>query len=270
MKSDDPHEYVADSIRYAIHELTEALAAMDQARLQSGPGVGWVAHAMSNYVSVNEATLNLISQAISTHPNRELVTWIEGLRHLGVLMHHTVTHLITSGRPAEFPLKPEYINLPVLMERACDYYRPRAVQKGVRIICRVVGDVPLAWADRVVVAVVADNLLSYATQASPVGGEVVVDVLPGPGGVTCSVRDTGPGQTPLQQAMLFSQSVGGEPVFSPGEPHPNLGLVFAKEFVERMGGKLWSESDIGAGTSLSFRLPYHASGPAAAPMREAT
>ncbi len=268
MKSDDPRQFVGESIHYAIHELTEALDALDRFPPHSKPIVGWVAHAMSNYVSVNEATLNLIARALAEHPNRELTTWIDGLRHLGTLMHHTVTRLISSATPAEFPLNPEYINLPVLIERACDYYRPGAEQKGVRIICRSIGDVPLAWADRVVVAVVADNLLSHALDVSPTGGEIAVDVLPGPGGVTCSVRDTGPGQTSLQQAMLFYQTVGGEPVFRPGEFDTNYGLVFAKEFVERMGGKLWSDSEVGAGTALSFRLPYHAEGATVAPVRD--
>ena len=269
MNADDPREPVAESIRYAIQELSEALLSLERIPTQDRAVVGWVAHAMSNYLSVNEATLNLIEQAVAAHASHELATWIDGLRHLGNLMHHTVGRLIRASTPGEFPLKPEYVNLPVLMERACDYYRPSAAQNGLGITCRSVGEVPLAWADRVAVAVVADNLLSNAVRVSRSGGNILVDVVPGPGGVTCSVRDRGPGHTPLQQAQLFHPSAG-EPVAVGGEVGTNVGLVIAKEFIERMGGRLWSDSQLGEGTCLSFRLPYHAEGPAASPVRGAS
>jgi signal transduction histidine kinase len=269
MNSNDPRVHVAESIQYAIHELSEALHVLDRMPAQDRTAVGWVAHAISNYVSVNEATLNLIEQSVAVDSNHELATWIDGLRHLGRLMEHTAGRLIGASTPGEFPLKPEYVDLPLLMQRACDYYRPSARQNGLGITCRSVGEVPLAWADRVAVAVVADNLLSNAVRVSRSGGEILVDIVPGPGGVMCSVRDRGPGHTPLQQAKLFHPSAGHH-VAVGGEPGTNVGLVIAKEFIERMGGRLWSDSQLGQGTCLSFRLPYHADGPAASPVRGAS
>jgi signal transduction histidine kinase len=266
MHSDDPRVHAAESIQYAIQELSEALVSLDRIPMEDKALVAWVAHAMDNYLSVNEATLNLVEQAIAPHPSRELATWIEGLRQLGNLMHHTVGRLVRTSAAAEFPLKPEYVNLPLLMARACDHHRPGAAQKGLDITCRSMGEVPLAWADRVAVAVVADNLLSNAVGVSRPGGDIQVDVVPGPGGVMCSVRDHGPGLTPLQQAMLFHGDVAGGPMASAGEPATRRGLAVAKDFVDRMGGRLWCESQLGEGTCFSFRLPYHAEGPVASPV----
>jgi signal transduction histidine kinase len=42
-----------------------------------------------------------------------------------------------------------------------------------------------------------------------------------------------------------------------GEAASGFGLTIAKEFVERMGGKLWVESEPGRGACFSFRLLYH-------------
>ena len=267
MDSNDPRLHVAESIHYAIHELSEALLALDRIPTQDRTLVGWVAHAVSNYVSVNEATLNLIEQSVAVDSNHELATWLDGLRHLGNLMQHTVGRLVRASTPGEFPLKPEFINLPLLMERACDYYRPSAAQKGLGITCRSVGETPLAWADRVAVAVVADNLLSSAVNASRSGGDIVVEVVPGPGGVMCSVRDRGPGLTPLQQAMLFHGGVTEGSIPLEAESPPRLGFVVAKDFIDRMGGRIWCESQFGEGACFSFRLPYHPEGPGASPVR---
>ena len=81
-------------------------------------------------------------------------------------MQHSVSRLVSMSTPRDFPLKLDRVNLPVLLERACEYYRQRAGGTGVQITCTAVGPVPLAWADRVAVAVVADNLLSNAVRLS--------------------------------------------------------------------------------------------------------
>jgi signal transduction histidine kinase len=212
---------------------------------------------MNNYLSVSEATLGLIEHALGDHPDKEVARWLDGLRHLGHLMQHTVGRLLRASTPAEFPLKPESVDLPLLMQRACNYYQPSAGQKQLQIVCRAVGDVPPVWADRVAVAVVADNLLSNAVKYSNPGGEIVVQVSPGPGGAVCSVRDHGRGLTAIEQSRLFQRGVNVGPAPTGGEPSTGFGLAIARELIDRLGGRLWCESEPGRGACFSFRLPYH-------------
>jgi signal transduction histidine kinase len=255
MTTADPRSIVTQSIESAIANLADALIELESVPVHDRPAVAAIAHALNNYLSVNEAGLTLIEHAIGDHPNKDVATWLDALRHLGNMMSHTVGRLMHSGS-AEVPLQLGYINLAVLIERACDYYRPRAAKKQLYITCQSIGEIPSAWADRVAVAVVADNLLSNAVKFSN-PGEIAVQILPGPGGVVCCVRDNGPGLTPLEQAQLFQRdvSVGSTP--TGGQPSGGFGLSIAKGFVDRMGGKLWSESEPGRGTCFFFRLPYH-------------
>jgi histidine kinase len=264
MTTSDPRQLVAESIGNAIMELSDALAELDRMPVNDMSTIGFVAHAMNNYLSVSEATLDLIRQAVSDGPGGDVATWLDGLRHLGNMMQHTVGRLLHVSAPESFPLKYECVNLPVLMERACEYHRRNAQQKQLQIVFRTIGDVPPAWADRVAVAVVADNLLSNAVMFSDPGGEIVVQIMPGPGGVVCSVRDYGPGLTTLAQAQLFH---GGPatPSSKSGQPSGGIGLTIAKELIDRMGGRLWSDSGAGQGATFSFRLPYHAAGLSAPP-----
>jgi signal transduction histidine kinase len=260
METTDSHLSVAQSIEHAMAHLAEALDQLDRVPPQDRSTIGYVAHAINNYLSVNDATLALIAEVLADHPHPEVVTWMEGLHRLGAMMQHTLGRLLRASAPAEFPLKPEFVNLVVLMKRACDFYQSAAVAKQLSIVCRSVGDIPSVWADRVAVAVVADNLLSNAIDFSLPGGEILVQIVAGPGGVVCSVLDRGPGLTPLEQARLFARAVtaGSTPIEN--EPPAGFGLQIAKEFIDRMGGRLWSESHAGQGTCFYFRLPYRPDG----------
>lgn len=255
MTTQDPRIRVEESIVSAISELSDALASLDKIPIYDKSAVGFVGYAMGTYLSVSRATLELIERAVIERSIPEVGTWLEGLRHLGYLMEHTVARLMHTS-PAEFPLRLGYVNLSVLIERACDHHRRAALERRLRIVCRTVGDVPPVWADRVATAVVADILLSNAIQASKPDGDIIVQIMPGPGGVVCSLRDHGRGLSPLEAARLFEYATEPEPLPTDVDGPTVHGLAIAKRFVERMGGRLWAESEPGKGTTMSFRLPY--------------
>ena len=256
MSPSPEHSNVALSIEHAIAFLAEALDELDRLPSRDPSTVGFFAHVMNNYLTLTDGTVGLLEKALRDHPNREVATWLAGLRHLGTLMHHALGRLLHASPTEEFPLKPEEVNLPLLMARVGEYYRPSAGRKQLEIVAPSIGDVPTVWADRVAVAVVADNLMSNAVKFSNPGGQIVVQVVPGPGGVVCSVQDNGPGLSPLEQVRLFQPGSRPGPPPTAGEPSSGFGLAIAKELIDRMGGRLWSESETGRGASFSFRLPY--------------
>ena len=199
----DPKADAAQAIENAMNELEQALSDLHRIPTLDARAVGFVAHAMNNYLAVTEATLDLLKQALRDQPDREVAAWLDGLGHTANLMHHAVGRLIWASAQDDYPLKLEAVNLPLLMQRACDYHARAARRKQIEIVCRSVGDVPPAWADRVATAVVADNLLSNAVKFSNPKGDIQVQIMSGPGGVVCSVRDHGPGLSSVEQAQLF-------------------------------------------------------------------
>ncbi len=78
--------------------------------------------------------------------------------------------------------------------------------------------------------------------------------------VRVSVSDTGPGIKQEDIPKLFQKfqqldSSGGRKTGGTG-----LGLAISKEIVEKHGGKIWAESEVGKGTSFHFLLPVKSSG----------
>jgi signal transduction histidine kinase len=251
-------EDVAQAIEEAKSDLDRALAELDRIPTFDPGAVTFVAHAMSNYLHVTEAVLMLLRSALAGHPDPEVIGWLDGLHHVSDMAHQTVGRLLRVYEPGQIPLKFEYVRLERLIERASNYHLPSAAAKQVEIVCHYPDRLPEVWGDRVAIAVVADNLLSNAVKFSNSGGRITVTLDAKPGGVLRDVRDDGPGLTPLLQARLFERGeVPGHPF--PGTDHPSgYGLLVAKAFIERMNGRLWSESEPGKGACFSFWIPYHA------------
>jgi signal transduction histidine kinase len=245
------------SIEEARHALENALTELDSIPEFDPAVVGFVAHALTNYVTAITATLDMLKSTLCDYPDADVATWLEGIRHATDLMQHMIGRLLHASAPADFPLKPSHVNVRLLMERASQYYRRLAEPNQVAIVCLAASDIPLVWADRVAVAVVAENLLAYAVRISPSRSTIYVHITAEADGVVCSVRDAGPGLTRAQQDQLLQRMVDGT---APRGADPNgaSGLALAWEFVDRMAGTLWLDSEPGKGTRFSFRLPTRA------------
>jgi len=237
--------------------LDRALAEIDTIKTVNPALVGLVAHALSNYITVTAATIEMLQLTLRGHEDPDVPIWLEGIAHATDLMQHSVGRLVTLAAPRDFPMKLDYVNLSVMMERACEYFRRRAGVERLQITCRATGRVPLAWGDRVALAVVADNLLTRAVQVSRPHGVISVQVVAEPGHVVCSVSDAGPGLTKDEQAALFKPPLQMAAETDPADEKAdaNLGVSIAHEFVQRMDGDLWCEGAGAEGCVISFRLP---------------
>ena len=250
----DAKTRTSESITKARAELDRALAELDSIRAFDPAVVGLVAHALSNYITVTTATVEMLQLTLRDYPDPDVAVWLDGIAHAANLMQHSVGRLVAVAAPRDFPLKPDYVNLALLVQRAVEYYRRRAEPHGVAIAVETVGAIPLVWGDRVALAVVANNLLSNAVHVSPSGTTVRVRLVKEPGHVACTISDAGPGLTQDAQARLFDRPLPSEPE-TPTTPGSGFGFAIAREFIRRLDGELWLQSEPGHGASFSFRLP---------------
>jgi signal transduction histidine kinase len=99
------------------------------------------------------------------------------------------------------------------------------------------------------------NLVSNAIKFTNSGGRININAEENSGNVIISVSDNGVGITPDNLAKLFDIS---EIITTKGtakETGTGLGLLLCKEFVEKHGGKIWVESEVGKGSDFKFTLP---------------
>jgi len=91
------------------------------------------------------------------------------------------------------------------------------------------------------------------TVAKPTVGERRRQTANGPNAIKVSVSDTGPGIPPEYHQEIFDdffRMPSSEVIEGTG-----LGLAIARRLVQAMGGKIWVESESGAGSKFSFLVP---------------
>ncbi len=93
------------------------------------------------------------------------------------------------------------------------------------------------------------NLVANAIEATPSGGEVVVEIRPAGDATEIVVRDTGRGM-PAETLRRI-----GTPFFTTREDGTGLGVVLARSVIAQHGGSLRYESEPGKGTRVKVMLP---------------
>lgn len=107
-------------------------------------------------------------------------------------------------------------------------------------------------------------LLNFVSNALKFSGRGEVDITvwckatPNPDHteVIFAVSDEGPGISAEEQQRLFKRFERGAAAQQGRVPGTGLGLALCKGFAERMGGRIWLESEPGHGSSFHFSAPF--------------
>jgi Na+/proline symporter/nitrogen-specific signal transduction histidine kinase len=129
-------------------------------------------------------------------------------------------------------------------------------ERGVRLEARLPQRTPPVQVDVDRLIQVMLNLLSNALKFSPQGhGRVEVALRVLGGELRIDVRDNGPGVRREDQSLIFDKfwQAGDALVAKP--PGTGLGLNISRQIVEHFGGRIWVESEPGAGACFAFTLP---------------
>ena len=141
-----------------------------------------------------------------------------------------------------------------LLERVVESARSHAPEH-VTFDVHAAEDVPLVAADKDRARQVLVNLVENAVKYSPGGGRIELAVDAAEGAVRFRVADEGMGIPSDEQRRIFEKFYRLDPNMVQGIGGTGLGLYICRELVERMGGKIWLESEKGKGSTFFFELP---------------
>jgi signal transduction histidine kinase len=199
-------------------------------------------------------------------------------------LEHFVQDFLTFSvlETGELKMKYESGDMNACLSEICSFWLTRFQQKSVALYFLANEKLPPLIFDYAKVQRVVSNLLDNAAKFTPAGGTVWLHAEPHmwerranymgrpaqerrklrsevPNAVKVSVSDTGPGIAPEFHQEIFDDffrlpqaGISGEGV--------GLGLAIARRLVQAFGGKIWVESEQGAGCKFCFLLPVRHAG----------
>ncbi len=285
LESDRPANFTADDLRFVQHLAEHAAIAMQNAQLFAA-----LQRANRELQALNDAKTEFVS--IVSHELRAPMTSIKGyvdlvledegisedVRDFLLVVRENTDRLaklvadlldvsrIEAGR---ISLSCEPIHLLGVVDSVLSTARAGIQEKELTMTVDLPAALPPVWGDRDRVTQIMTNLVSNAVKYTLPGGAVHISaqpmgnpgqpaahpVRPGGGYVQVTVRDTGIGIAPADQARLFTKFFRADHPVVRQVAGTGLGLSIVKSLVELHGGRVWVESQLDQGSAFHFTLP---------------
>jgi two-component system, NtrC family, sensor histidine kinase HydH len=207
-----------------------------------------MAHELKNPLTGVKALVQLGLRNPAEAASHERLALIE---HEVARMQELVQSYLASASARAEAVSTRRVELGPLVTDTLRVVSARAADARVRLVAR--GDATVE-ADPRRLAEALVNLVANAIEATPPGGDVLVEVRPLEDAAEIAVRDTGRGMAPEALRRL------GTPFFTTREGGTGLGVVLAHTVIARHGGSLRYESEPGKGTTVRATLPRRARG----------
>ena len=114
---------------------------------------------------------------------------------------------------------------------------------------------PLVHANKAKVEQVLLNLVDNSSKFTPDGGRLKIEAGREDSWCQVSVIDNGIGIKKEDQERIFEPFSQLDNPLTKEKSGTGLGLIIAKEIIERHGGRIWVESEHGKGSRFTFTLP---------------
>lgn len=144
-----------------------------------------------------------------------------------------------------------------LIERAIEATSDLFETKRLELIADIDDKLPAIIGDQDRLIQVVINLISNAVKFTD-EGSVTCRAKQLNSEIVVSIIDTGIGISPANQSMIFEIFKHADDTLTDKPKGAGLGLSICREIVAYHGGRIWVQSELGQGSTLSFTLPVKA------------
>lgn len=215
-----------------------------------------IAHDLKNPFSTVLGLSELLAKEFESFDADKLKVFIEQIykysnNTFNLLENLLQWSMLQTGR---MPLRPKLVNINELIIENIELLRGNALQKGISIESKTIDD-GFVFVDVSMITTVIRNLLSNAIKFTGQSGTITIEIAKDESMLKVSVEDNGVGIAEADMNRLFKIDSNPTSIGTSMEKGTGLGLILCKDFVERNGGTIWVNSQLGRGTKFFFTIP---------------
>ena len=237
---------------YILRNITE-FKELDEAKTNF---IATVSHELKTPLSSIKMSLKLLSDSRVGNLNQEQTALVEHIREDSDRLLKITSELLDLAQVETGNLQLNFVKSPPrqIIDYAISAVKFQAEQKSIQLELISKSNVGMVYADVEKTAWVLVNFLSNALRYSAEKSTVIIQVTEINGQVEFSVRDFGKGIEEQYQKRLFDRYFQ-VPTDRDNKSGSGLGLAISRDFIEAEQGRIWVESELGAGSRFCFSLP---------------
>lgn len=206
-------------------------------------------------MAINDSTLLLSSTSHTKLAGEDEIVFSQiqqHVHHLQITLNHVIQWL--GYQSNEKAVIPEEFDCKALADEVISRFQVQISEKHL-ITDMFLPAGQIAYADKSMIEIVLENLISNAIRYTTDGGRLTLFSGTKDDLVTMGIKDSGIGISEEHRQRLFNilQEAGAD-----GQAEnqgSGIGLVLSRDFVERNGGRMYVESVEGEGSTFYFSLP---------------
>lgn len=149
--------------------------------------------------------------------------------------------------------RPRAVVLKEIVDEIFDLMIEKAQSKNIELINAIPYKLTIS-ADQDMLKTILRNLISNALKFTSSEGKIEISARVGDEKIEIAVKDTGTGIRKEDRDKLFKSGSVFSQQGTENETGTGLGLMLCKEFIEKHGGLIWVESEVGKGSRFIFTL----------------
>src|SRR5581483_7366312 len=266
-------------------ELLQEFSQLQERFQRTTNALASAAHDLKTPLAILNGYVELLQSGKLGSLNDRQKDVLQDMRSSGQRLQHFIQDFLsfTVLETGELKMHYEMGDMNACLSEVCRLWSSRYQEKGLALYFLANDKLPHFGFDSAKIQRVISNLLENASKFTPTGGTVWLHAEPYmwerrsvskpgiprerrsqtlslPNSVKVSVSDTGPGIPAEYHIEVFDDFFRLPQSDDKQSEGMGLGLAIARRIVNAMGGKIWVESEPGAGCKFSFIVPLNPAG----------
>ncbi|WP_342303997.1 PAS domain S-box protein [Methanolobus sp. ZRKC5] len=186
---------------------------------------------------------------------KAMKTVLDKYDHLSFLMDSLIYMSIVKSGKVDYRLDP--IRIEDSLKKVVEYFSFRSQDKDMILLLDFEENLPLIKGDVGYMPYLFRSIIDNAVKFSPNGSKVLIRAFKEEDDVHIMIKDSGIGIPKHESSNIFKRFYQIDGSMSRKYGGSGLGLYVSKTIAEIHGGKIWVESDEGAGTTVHVSFPSY-------------
>jgi PAS domain S-box-containing protein len=218
-----------------------------------------LAHDLKNPFNAILGCSELLSENFNEYNKEKIKEFIDMIYITSKNTYNLLKNLLewAHSQQNRIPYKPEKANLLSITNECYYLVQSNALAKGIKINVLVPKET-YVFADKEMIKTVLRNLMTNAIKFTQKNGNIYIKTRAYELKVEVIVSDTGVGMSEKTKNSLFKIGETISENGTEGERGTGFGLMICKEFIDKNGGQIWVDSELGKGSDFKFTLSNYA------------